>query len=67
MALQTFANGESLSSVRTKINANFTELYGNVSSLQPLDSTLTTLSGKTTTGTGGIVLVTSPTLVTPIL
>jgi hypothetical protein len=28
MALQTFANGESGLSVRTKINANFTELYG---------------------------------------
>lgn len=67
MALQTFANGESLSSVRTKINANFTELYGNMSALQPLDSTLTTLSGKATTGTGDIVLATSPTLITPVL
>lgn len=28
MALQTFANGESGLSVRTKVNANFTELYG---------------------------------------
>lgn len=34
---------------------------------QPLNSTLTTLSGKSATGSGDIVLATSPTLVTPIL
>lgn len=27
MSLQTFINGEALSSIRTKINAMFTELY----------------------------------------
>ncbi len=34
---------------------------------QPLDATLTNLSGKSTTGTGGIVLATSPALTTPSL
>lgn len=32
---------------------------------QPLDATLTTLSGKSTTGSGNIVLATSPTITTP--
>lgn len=61
MALQTFSNLESLLSIRTKINANFTELYATVAALAALVGTgWVTWSGLT-------VLQTSPTLITPTL
>lgn len=61
MALQTFSNLESLLSIRTKINANFTELYASVASLATVVGTgWVTWSGLT-------VLQTAPTINSPIL
>jgi hypothetical protein len=42
-------------------------LVGVLAGKQALDSTLTSLSARTITGTGNVVLATSPTFVTPVL
>lgn len=47
--------------------STLTWAFNGAGSWQPLNATLTGLSGKSTTGSGDIVLATSPTLVTPAL
>lgn len=42
-------------------------VFKSANSIQPLDATLTALSGKSTSGTGDIVLSTSPVFTTPAL
>jgi len=47
--------------------STLTWAFNGAGTWQPLDATLTALSGKSTTGSGNIVLATSPTLTTPAL